>query len=144
MNSLFVFEYEFSRDGDDVGWLIAKVQTPSFSGSNGTWVQWQDVRDFASSLSTYPINADRPAHCEWGFSEQGQYTAITKLSIAPKGATGGLVASVLLANHYVPDNRCSTFFETDYPSVSEFSEQIKRMLNNRTGGATLTGNVEVR
>lgn len=144
MNSTFVFEYEFSHDGDDFGWLIAKVQTPQFSGRNGFWVQWQDVRDFAALLTTFPINADSPLLREWGFSEQGEYTEITKIKIAPKGATGALFVNVLLANYYAPENRCSTCFETDYPSLSEFGEQIERMLHNRTGGAVLKGYVNAR
>ena len=144
MNSTFVFEYEFSRDGDDFGWLIAMVQTPQFSGRNGMWVQWQDVGDFATSLSTFPIQADSPVLCEWGFSKEGEYSEITKVNIAPKGATGALVANVSLANYYLPENRCSTHFETDYPSLSEFGEQIKRMLYNRTGSAVLNGYADVR
>ncbi|AJP70569.1 hypothetical protein [Sphingomonas hengshuiensis] len=144
MNSTLVLEYEFSRDGDDFGWLIAKVQTPHFSGRNGMWVQWQDVGDFAASLSTYPINADNPVLGEWGFGEQGQYTEITKVGIGPKGATGALVANVSLANYYEPENRCSTCFETDYPSLSDFREEIERMLHDRTGSAVLNGSVEIR
>jgi hypothetical protein len=144
MNSTLVLEYEFSRDGDDFGWLMAKVQTPHFRGRNGMWVQWQDVGDFAASLSAYPISADSPVLGEWGIGEQGKYTEIIKVGIAPKGATGALVANVSLANYYEPENRCSTRFETDYPSLSEFREAIERMMHNRTGTAVLNGWVEVR
>ncbi|WP_443970476.1 hypothetical protein [Sphingobium sp. CR28] len=82
MNSKLVLEYAFSRDDDDFGWLIAKVQTPHFSGSNGMWVQWQDVGEFAASLLRYPIDVDSPVTGEWGFREQEEYTEITKISIA--------------------------------------------------------------
>ncbi|RZF63788.1 hypothetical protein EWE75_14235 [Sphingomonas populi] len=143
MNSKLVLEYEFSPDGDDFGWLIAKVQTPQFGGRNGMWVQWQAVGDFAASLSAYPINADSPVLGEWGFGEQGQYTEITKIGIAPKGSTGGLIINVTLANYYEPENRCSTRFETDYPSLSEFREEIERMMHNRTGSAVLQGSGDV-
>lgn len=144
MNSTLILEYEFSRDGDDFGWLIAKVQTPHFGGRSGMWVQWQDVGDFAASLSAYPINADSPVFREWGFNEQGQYTEIIKVSIAPKGASGALVANVALANYYEPENRCSTRFETDYPSLRGFQEEIERMLRDRAGSAVLNGSVDVR
>ncbi|MES2496040.1 MAG: hypothetical protein V4618_07995 [Pseudomonadota bacterium] len=144
MNSTLVLEYEFSSDGDDFGWLIAKVQTPLFSGRGGMWVQWQDVGDFAASLSAYPINADRPVLGEWGFAEQGQYTEIIKVRIVPKDATGALVATVSLANYDEPENRCSTCFQTDYSSLSGFREEIERMLHNRTGSAVLNGLADIR
>jgi len=143
MNSKLVLEYEFSRD-DDFGWLIAEVETPRFAGRNGMWVQWQDVADFAASLSRYPIEADSPALGEWGFSEQGQYTEITQVSIAPRALTGGLVAHVSLANYHEPVNRCSTCFDTDYPSLSRFQEEIERMMRDRTGSAVLHGSADVR
>jgi hypothetical protein len=142
MNSNFVFEYEFSR-GDDFGWLKAKVETPHFGGRNGMWVQWQDLGNFAASLSAYPITPVSPKLCRWGFGKDGKYTEITKLAIAPKGVTGGLLADVSLANWDEPDNRCSTRFETHYPSLAAFREEIERMLHNRTGSATLYGSADV-
>lgn len=61
MNSKLALEYEFSRDaGDDFGWLAAAVETPKFRGLNGMWVQWQDLGDFAATLSTFPIQAESP------------------------------------------------------------------------------------
>ncbi len=128
MNSKLVLEYAFSRDDDDFGWLIAKVQTPHFSGSNGMWVQWQDVGEFAASLLRYPIDVDSPVIGEWGFCEQEQYTEITKISIAATGATGALLAAVSLANYYEPTNRCSTCFKTDYPAADRFRAEIERMM----------------
>lgn len=144
MNSKLVLEYEFSRDDDDFGWLKAAVQTPRFAGRNGMWVQWQDVGDFAASLSRYPIRVDGPVLGEWGFGRQAQYISITKVSIAPKALTGGLVAHVSLANYYEPTNRCSTSFYTDYPTLARFAEQIERMMRDRTGSAALHGSADVR
>jgi hypothetical protein len=143
MNSKLILEYEFSRDGDDFGWLSAEVQTPRFSGHNGMWVQWQDVGDFAASLSSYPIGADNPAIGEWGIDEQGQYIEITKVSIAPTGLTGALLADVSLANYYEPTSRCSTRFKTDYTSVDRFRADIERMMKDRTGSAVLAGSTDV-
>lgn len=142
MNSNLTLKYEFSRDGDDFGWLMAQVDTPQFKGRNGMWVQWQDMTDFAALLSTYPINADSPLVEDWGFSEQEKYTEITKIAISPFGLTGGLVAEVVLANYYEPTNRCSTRFETDYPSVRRFREEIDRMMRTRAGSAVLYGAAE--
>jgi hypothetical protein len=143
MNSSLVLEYRFSPDGDDFGWLMAKVQTPHFGGSNGMWVQWQSLGDFAASLSTYPIHQVSPAVCGWGFEKDGQDTEITKVVISPKGVTGGLWANVSLANWDEPDNCCSVGFETDYPSLNAFREEIDWMLQNRTGSAILHGWADV-
>ncbi|WP_404371643.1 hypothetical protein AB5I39_04375 [Sphingomonas sp. MMS24-J45] len=144
MNSKLIFEYVFSRDGDDLGWLKAEVHTPRFSGRNGAWVQWQDLADFTASLSRFPIESGSPAVGEWGFGEQGQYTEITQVSIAPKGSTGGLVADVLLADWYEPTQRCSTRFETDYPSLARFQQEIEHMVRDRLGSAALHGFADSR
>jgi len=143
MNSSLVFEYEFSKDGDDFGWLKAKLDTPLFTARNGMWVQRQDVVDFAKTLKTYPIQADCPAVGDWGFGEQGKSVEITKLSISHVGLTGGLVTRVVLANYYDPTSKCSTNFKTDYPSLMRFSEEIQQMMLQRTEKATLCGSGEV-
>jgi hypothetical protein len=144
MNSRLALAYEFSRDGDDFGWLSAEVQTPLFSGRNGMWVQWQDVGDFAASLSRYPIEIGSPVIGEWGFGESGKYSEITKVVIAPKGSTGGLAADVSLADYYEPANRCSTRFTTDYPSLDRFRKDIERMMKERIGSAVLCGSTDFR
>lgn len=139
MNSTLSFEYQFSSDGDDFGSLIARVETPDFSGSNTMWVQWQDLVDFAASLSCFPIEATNPVKCDWGFVENGDYKRVTTVEIAPTGATGALVADVYLANYYDPDNRCQTLFEIDYPSVERFKSEIDKMMSEKSGNATLKG-----
>lgn len=92
MNSSFIVAFEFSRDGDDFGWLTAEVQTPRFRGSNGMWVQWQDVSDLAEALRAHPIKQNDPVTADWGFGEASQgkavATTITGLSIEPRGKTG--------------------------------------------------------
>ena len=142
MNSKLIFGYEFSRDGDDFGWLLAEVETPHFKGRNGMWVQWQDVGDFAAALIQYPIETDSPVTGEWGFTQQGNYTEVTKVSIGPTGKSGALVTSVSLVNYYEPSIRCSTRFQTDYPAVGRFRVEIERMMQDRTGRAVLEGSAD--
>ena len=139
MNSKLILEYEFSQDGDDFGWLRAEVQTSCFSGRNGMWVQWRDVIDFAASLASYPIQADRSVTEEWGFNERGQYAEITKISITPEGLTDVLAVNVSLANYYEPASRCSICFKTDYPSLDRFRAEIEQMMRDRAGSAALFG-----
>ncbi|MGF7148522.1 hypothetical protein FHS96_002150 [Sphingomonas zeicaulis] len=123
---------------------MARVQTPDFSGRSGMWVQWQDVQDFSTSLSAYPIKADSPVTGEWGFGEHEQYRQIIKIAIGPKGATGDLLVDASLANYYDPALRCSARFQTDYPSVSNFRNGIESMMHNRSGRAVLEGSEDVR
>ncbi len=139
MNCTLTFEYEFSSDDDDFGWLLARLQTPDFSGRNGMWVQWQDLTDFAASLSQYPFNAANPVSCEWGFGDERKFTPVTQLSFSPAGATGGLIADVFLANYYEPANFVQSRLETDYPSVAEFQHQLARMMRREVSDATLIG-----
>lgn len=139
MNCTLTFEYEFSRDDDDFGWLIARLQTPEFSGRNGMWVQWQDLTDFAASLSRYPFDAKNPVACEWGFGEEATFTPITKLSLSAAGVSGGLSTDVFLANYYEPANFVQSRFQTDYPSVTDFQRQLESMMRREGSDATLIG-----
>lgn len=139
MNCSLAFSYEFSRDDGDFGWLRAYVQRPDFSGRNGMWVQWQDVVEFAATLGRYPLTIADPIACDWGFGEQGRHTAITRLRIAPAGATGGLIADVTLANCYAPDNGCRVLFDTDYPALARFQQEIEAMMRRDIATATLLG-----
>ncbi|MCR5870268.1 MULTISPECIES: hypothetical protein [unclassified Sphingomonas] len=139
MNCTLTFEYEFSRDDDDFGWLLARLQTPDFSGRNGMWVQWQDLTEFAASLSRYPFDAANPAACEWGFGDEAKFTPVTKLSLSAAGVRGGLIADVFLANYYEPANFAQSRFQTDYPSVTEFQRQLERMMRREGSDATLIG-----
>lgn len=139
MRHALSFEYEFSRDDDNFGWLSAHLQTPDFSGRNGMWVQWQDLLEFARSLSRYPIGTRQPVGCEWGFSEKGEYTPVTKLDIGPTEVTGGLQARICLRDYYAPANCCQTEFRTDYPSLDAFREQIEAMMRKEASAATLNG-----
>jgi hypothetical protein len=111
------------------------------------WVQWQDVSELAEALRAYPIKQNDPITADWGFGEalQGKAvaTTITGLSIEPRGKTGGLVARICLADYYKPANRCSTKFETDYPSLALFADEITRLLRERSGSATLHGDANV-
>jgi hypothetical protein len=139
MNCTLSLEYEFSRDGDHFGWLNARLQAPDFTGRNVMLVQWQDLTDYAASLGQYPIDVANPVTCDWGFGEEGRYAPITRVVIAPAGQTGGLVADVSLANYFDPREGCRVGFETDYPSLSDFGNQIERMIRREATSAVLRG-----
>ena len=139
MNSSLRFAYEFSRDDDDFGWLAATVATPAFSARNGMWVQWQDLEEFAVTLATYPIPEEKPLSCEWGIGKGGDYEPITRLLIGPARPAGGLLAAVLLTNYDDTRDRCQTFFQTDYPSLARFGDEIQQMMRREAPAAVLGG-----
>lgn len=139
MNSSLTLKYEFSRDGDDFGWLTARVETRDFSGRNGMWVQWQDVTEFAQALAAYPIAADEPIVREWGFGGDGDHEVVTSVSIAPQGRTGGLIVDVYLANYYDLFHRCQTCFQSDYPTLDRFRRDLASMMRREAQTAVLSG-----
>jgi hypothetical protein len=139
MNSRLTLSYAFSRDGDDFGWLRADVYTPDFSARNGMWVQWQDLGDFAAELSRYPLTQEAPVTVDWGYGTDRGYESVTKIVIAPRGPTGGLIVSVSLANNNDPTDRCAVRFDTDYPSAARFADALGAMMRREAPSATLAG-----
>lgn len=91
-------QYEFDAGGDDFGQMAAHIITPTFTGRNHMWVQWQDVVEFATSLSRYPIDRNEPVIGKWGFGENGVVTEITKVIVEAAGVSGGLYIQASLAN----------------------------------------------
>jgi hypothetical protein len=139
VNSSLTLAYEFSRDGDDFGWLEASLSTPDFSARNGMWVQWQDLTSFAEELLRYPLTRESPAEAEWAVGEDGRTEAITRIVVAPAGSTGALVCFVYLANYYENADRCQVRFGTDYPSLARFADALGAMMRKEVPSAVLTG-----
>lgn len=144
MKCQLTLKYKFSDDGDDFGWLAAELETPAFKAMNGTWVQWQDILDLSAALACYPIETVEPATGLWGFSENEQHIEVTKIVVKPLGPSGGLRVLALLANNDEPDNLCSVSFETDYPALGKFADELTTMITNRSGSAILIGWTSVR
>lgn len=103
------------------------------------WVQWQDIVEFGELLTRYPIEPANPITREWGFHEEQEYFAVTKLLIAPSPTGRPLVCDVHLANFYEPSIGCRTRFETDYPALAEFRRQIDLMMRKAAPTAVLEG-----
>lgn len=136
---MLIFDYEFSSDDDDFGLLSASVETPDFSGNNRAYVQWQDLLDLEADLARFPISANDPVLAEWGFGEQRVDVPVTRLSIAPAGPAGDLLAEITLANWDHPERNLRTTFRTDYPALARFREAIGTMIRDRSTNAVLAG-----
>ncbi len=136
---MLIFDYEFSSDDDDFGSLSAAVETPDFSGNNRAYVQWQDLLNLEADLARFPISANDPVVAEWGFREQHVDVPVTRLSIAPAGTAGDLLAEITLANWDHPERNLRTTFRTDYPALARFREAISTMIRDRSTNAVLAG-----
>ena len=76
------FDDKLTRD--DFGWLSVIVETASFKGESGFWVQWQDVVEFGESLDRYPIEPGSPISIQWGYNKQEGDDLIVRLQISPR------------------------------------------------------------
>jgi hypothetical protein len=137
MTSSLILEYEFARDGDDFGWLIARLETPEFGGRNGMFVQWQDLVEYSEALARYPIAAVDPVIEEWGLGTVEDYNCITRIVIGPSGPTGGLLCDVSLSDYHDPDFGCRSRFATDYMAVEQFRQQLAAMMRKEGRQAVL-------
>ena len=136
--SKLVFRYRFD-DGDDFGWLEMEVATDAFSGRSGFWVQWQDVKEFGESLSTYPLNPDAPIRDSWGYEMQEGNDLMLSVEIAPDNPRGDLRVRVELADYSEPAERLRTSFVTNYPDLESFRIGIANLMDRQSDEAVLTG-----
>ncbi|QNP43738.1 hypothetical protein H9L15_03475 [Sphingomonas daechungensis] len=130
--------YEFTNDpNDDFGWLAASVEASGFRARNGFWVQWQDLVEFASRLAPYPLPTNGPVEAEWGYSENGEYTRVTLISLSQTSATGKVSVSVDLADYYEPRRRCQVIFDTSYASLELFRQELEDLMARKKETAVL-------
>ncbi len=137
MSSLKV-SYEHSAD-DDFGRLRLAVETPDFAGRGGFWVQWQDVEEFADTLSTYPLSADHPPTAQWGFNNHEGDDLIIRLEVKPIDGRGTLSVSVEIADDFEPRRRVRAAFNTHYPQVEKFREGLVGVMRREVAEAVLSG-----
>lgn len=142
MTTSLTLRYEFSRD-DDFGWLVAVVDTPNLQATGGFWVQWQDVEEWASALTRYPISADLPIEEEWGQTENGIYQSIVRIVIAATDSKGQLKATVELADPHDTVFSARTSFRTSYAEVQRFAADVAAMMARRLDEAVLAGRQSV-
>lgn len=102
-------------------------------------MQWQDVKEFAEALATYPIKPDSPVEAQWGSGMQEGDDLILRVEIAPASKRGDLIARIEIADDYEPQQRVRASFMTNYPQLETFRLEIARLMNNEIGEAVLTG-----
>jgi hypothetical protein len=134
-----IARYEHSRDGDNFGWLELEVRTADFRGRAGTWVQWQDLDEFADTLSLYPIRAEAPLRGEWGRDPHISGEGNLAVAIEPANRRGGLDVKIALASYH-PEvrDRIRTGFRTGYAELQDFARSLKLMVRKETDEAVLS------
>lgn len=145
MNNKLTFAYKFTDDPhDDFGWLGVTVVSPRSSGRGGFWVQWQDVKEFGESLSTFPITSAAPLKAEWGYEPWEGDALVVSVEIAPADKRGNILVKVGLRDHTEmgegPPTEClRTSFLTHYSELEAFRLGIADLMDGKADEATLTG-----
>lgn len=138
MTSGVTLSYDFSADpNDDFGWLTVIVESENCRGKNGMWVQWQDVVDFAEKLSQYPIASETPVEAEWGFTEEGNYTRVTFISLSPANARGEVAVTVDLVDYHDARRRFQLALETTYADIASFRAELEQLMAKARDKAVL-------
>jgi hypothetical protein len=138
MSCSLAFRYRYDET-DDFGWLDVTVTTANFTGRGGFWVQWQDVREFGDSLSTYPISPDAPLRAAWGYEPWEGDALVVSVEIGPANATGDLRVRVELAGEAEQSERLRTSFLTNYQDLQQFKTAIGSLMDRQTETAVLSG-----
>lgn len=145
MNNGLTFSYEFTSDpSDDFGWLDVAVVSERSSGRGGFWVQWQDVKEFGETLSTYPIMPEAPLKAQWGYEPWEGDALVVSIEIAPAGKRGDLLVKVWLRDHTEmgegePAECLRTSFITHYSELEGFGLQIANLMDGKADIARLSG-----
>jgi hypothetical protein len=126
-------------DRDDFGRLTVSVETETQAGTGGFWVQWQDIVEFAGSLSEYPIAIENPISAQWGYESLEGDDLIIGIVIGPKDALGELTASIEVADDHEQWHRVRTSFRTGYPALEMFKRDIERLMKSEIEEAVLQG-----
>ena len=141
--SHLAFRYQYDGSPslvlDDFGRLEMKVITESRSGQGGFWVQWQDVKEFGETLSTFPIDDHKPINAEWGYTENGVYERVLSVTIAPAEARGALRVRVEIADEHDPSDHVRASFRTSYAALAAFQTEVARLMAGEIEQAVLKG-----
>ena len=139
MGAQLALRYEFDAH-DDFGWLEAHFSTAKTSGKMGFWVQWQDVREWASELATFPMRSRHRSGVDWGQFESGggNYRPIIKVVIRAS-ELGRLDVAVNLADYADERVSCRGVFTTDFPALQRFADDLASVMNKKQDEAILIG-----
>ena len=140
MKAQLIIRYDFSRDDDDFGWLHAELITLKVSGKAGFWVQWQDIEDWASELADLPMRGGAESQADWGQTESdgSNYQPVIK-TVVKVGGTGTLEVIVSLGDYLDPRVHCQSVFETDFPALHNFADELDRLMRREATEAVLVG-----
>jgi hypothetical protein len=142
MTATLTLRYEFSLDADDdFGWLAVSVETDSFVGRGGFWVQWQDVEEWAVKLAAHPFSTDGPCVQEWGQcdGDGSNYEVIIGVSLLPANKTGDLEVLVCIADHHDTRRQCQAVFRTNCPDTAKFAAEMQAIMRREKYEVVLLG-----
>jgi hypothetical protein len=133
-----VFKYEPDPD-DCVGRLYVQVESNSFSGRGFFWAQPEQIERFALEAGGYPLLPKHPARIRLGYNELKDADVIVAVEISPADGVGNIAVRVELADLYETAERVRTRFQTNYPDLERFVDDLLGVMNGVAEEAVLVG-----
>jgi hypothetical protein len=146
---LLILSYQ--ADADGTGKLKVVVGSRGFSGESAAWFDTTNLKDFARSLSIYPLADDDHPNIHGGFGGNLRTGSSpqehVRLEIGPVGGKGQVGIWVHLATEVWPDTRPESFYEvrlellTTYERLRMFSIHLLRVLEGDLSEASIGSEV---
>ena len=127
----------YTPDADLVGWLRIDVETPRFKGNGEFWASPSLIKDFADSLSQYPISDENHPELRCGYGQSKVDDVIISLGIKPADALGALKINLNVSDHVDRDSRLQTHFIAHCPNIERFQRQLFSLLAGARDDAVL-------
>jgi hypothetical protein len=134
-------------DGDGTAELKASVQCKGFCGNSSAWFSIPQLEEFADLLLAYPLPADDHPNIRGGFWSRKHRNEIDQLHVSLRiyqvglrGAVGCLVTLRTPLNDGDKTKVASLVeveLRTSYQALSDFSQELKRLLRSEVSDATL-------
>ena len=138
----------FERDDDGTGELSATAAANGFAGVGAAWFNVDELQNFASRLSDYPLSDPGPT-IAGGFYRDGARPALSQeligISAYAVGRTGQVGVQVRLATGVWeatrPESRHSVQLEllTTYEHLGRFARQLAAVVVGEAPEAVLEG-----
>lgn len=137
----------YQADSDGTGKLKVAAATHGFSGVSAAWFDTENLKEFAKSISAYPLPEDDHPIIQGGFGSDIRMSAPpqehVRVEVGPVGGKGQVAVWVHLATEIWRDTRPGQFYEvrlkllTTYERLRMFSSHFLRVLEGDLAEATI-------
>jgi hypothetical protein len=139
--------FRFLNEDDGTGKLHVRAHCNGFSGDGSAWFSTEDLKEFASALTAFPIPEENPPAIRSGFYRKDNSGEIEQehlsLRVYPIDRTGHLGVQVRIATEVWPQTRPESqhFVQleilTTYEPLKRFRSQLKSLVDGAIKEAVL-------